>query len=455
MVFWAPRGNHRGISDPSVFPQPTPGSPRSAPIGSGPVPGARPSSTRHRRWRPRGRLVRRSDDRLLAGVASGIARWLCIDVTLVRVAFVLTTLVSGVGLLAYVVGWLLLPLEGQPGTIGARAMADRKGLITIAAFLPALIAILIVTSELNVGFLTSIAWSGYFALAGLALIYRNASADERAWLRQAMQPALEMASGSRRSLITRALIGVALVAGAVALFTIGHPKRSVADPLEGLALLVAGVVVVFGPWWLRLTRDLMAERHARVRAEERADVAARVHDSVLQTLALIQRSAAEPEKVVQLARTQERDLRSWLFSAHSRTEGTDGATLVAAVEQIAGEVETAHGVPVDVVAVGDCPLDDDLSAMVAAGREAMVNAAKWSGAPSVSVFTEVERKRVSLFVRDRGRGFDPDTTPEDRQGIATSIRGRIQRVGGKVTIRSTLGEGSEVELSVARKAERP
>jgi signal transduction histidine kinase len=387
-------------------------------------------------------------------VASGLARYLCIDVTLVRLAFVLTTLISGFGLLAYVVLWLVLPIEGQPGTIGARAMADRKGLITVAAFLPALIAILVATSELNAGFLTSIAWTGYFALAGLALIYRNAGEDERAWLRQAMQPALEVGARSRRSLVARSLIGVALLGGAVALFVISHPARSAADPLEGLGLLVAAVVVVFGPWWLRLTRDLMAERQARVRAEERADVAARVHDSVLQTLALIQRSAAEPDKVVQLARTQERDLRSWLFSTHPRADGADGTTLVAAVEQIAGDVETSHGVPVDVVAVGDCPLDDDLSAMLAAGREAMVNAAKWSGAPSVSVFAEVERKRVSVFVRDRGRGFDPDTTPEDRQGIATSIRGRMQRIGGRVTIRSTVGEGSEVELSVARKADR-
>ena len=387
-------------------------------------------------------------------MASGLARYLCIDVTLVRLAFVLTTLISGFGLLAYVVLWLVLPIEGQPGTIGARAMADRKGLITVAAFLPALIAILVATSELNAGFLTSIAWTGYFALAGLALIYRNAGEDERAWLRQAMQPALEVGARSRRSLVARSLIGVALLGGAVALFVISHPARSAADPLEGLGLLVAAVVVVFGPWWLRLTRDLMAERQARVRAEERADVAARVHDSVLQTLALIQRSAAEPDKVVQLARTQERDLRSWLFSTHPRADGADGTTLVAAVEQIAGDVETSHGVPVDVVAVGDCPLDDDLSAMLAAGREAMVNAAKWSGAPSVSVFAEVERKRVSVFVRDRGRGFDPDTTPEDRQGIATSIRGRMQRIGGRVTIRSTVGEGSEVELSVARKADR-
>jgi signal transduction histidine kinase len=401
-------------------------------------------------------LVRSRDDRLVAGVAGGLARSTGLDVTLIRVVLVLLALASGFGLFAYVVAWLVLPIDGQSGTIGARALADRKGLITVVAFVPALIAVLAVTSALSAGFLSSFVWTGYFALAGLALIYRNAQSDERAWLRQGLQPALDIGSRSRRSLVARLVIGVALLAGGAAVFTLDHPKRIPLGPLGGLGLMLAAVVVIFGPWWLRLTRDFMSERQARVRAEERADVAARVHDSVLQTLALIQRSAAEPDTVVQLARTQERELRSWLFEARRpRSDDTDGATVAAAVEQIAHDVETAHGVPVDVVAVGDCPLDDDLSVMLAAGREAMVNAAKWSGAPSISVFTEVERKRVSLFVRDRGSGFDPDDTPADRQGIATSIRGRMDRIGGSVTIRSHAGEGSEVELSVARRNGRP
>jgi signal transduction histidine kinase len=401
-------------------------------------------------------LVRSRDDRLVAGVAGGLARSTGLDVTLIRVVLVLLALASGFGLFAYVVAWLVLPIDGQSGTIGARALADRKGLITVVAFVPALIAVLAVTSALSAGFLSSFVWTGYFALAGLALIYRNAQSDERAWLRQGLQPALDIGSRSRRSLLARLVIGVALLAGGAAVFTLDHPKRIPLGPLGGLGLMLAAVVVIFGPWWLRLTRDFMSERQARIRAEERADVAARVHDSVLQTLALIQRSAAEPDTVVQLARTQERELRSWLFEARRpRSDDTDGATVAAAVEQIAHDVETAHGVPVDVVAVGDCPLDDDLSVMLAAGREAMVNAAKWSGAPSISVFTEVERKWVSLFVRDRGSGFDPDDTPADRQGIATSIRGRMDRIGGSVTIRSRAGEGSEVELSVARRIGRP
>lgn len=392
---------------------------------------------------------------MVAGVAAGLARRFSVDVTLIRVGLILSTLLSGFGLLAYVVLWLLLPLEGQRGTIGARAMADKRGLIVVAAFLPVLAGILAATSALNVGFLSSIAWSGYFALAGLVLIYRNAESDERAWLRRAAQPVLEIGAGSRRSLVARVLVGLGLLGGGLTLFTLGHPNHAALDPLFGLGLMLAAIVVIFGPWWLRLTRDLVSERQARIRAEERADLAARVHDSVLQTLALIQRSATEPDKIIRLARTQERDLRSWLFDARRPgSAGATGATLAAAVEEMAYDVETAHGVAVEVVAVGDCPLDDELSALLAAGREATVNAAKWSGAPRVSVFTEVDRKRVSMFVRDRGSGFDPEHAPTDRQGIATSIRGRMNRIGGSVTIRSTLGEGSEVELSVARRSER-
>jgi signal transduction histidine kinase len=213
-------------------------------------------------------------------------------------------------------------------------------------------------------------------------------------------------------------------------------------------VLLAGLVVLFGPWWIRVARDLMAERQARVRAEERADMAARVHDSVLQTLALIQRASDDPHRVVQLARGQERELRAWLFDGEiPGAVGAEVSTLAAGVRAIASEVETAHGIVVDVVAVGDCPLDDRLRALLDAAREATVNAAKWSGAPSISLFAEVERDKVSVFVRDRGKGFDLDCVAPDRRGIAQSIQARMLRHGGCAVIRSALGEGTEVELS--------
>ncbi|HKA98698.1 MAG TPA: ATP-binding protein, partial [Streptosporangiaceae bacterium] len=213
--------------------------------------------------------------------------------------------------------------------------------------------------------------------------------------------------------------------------------------------------VGLGPWWLRIARDLVIERQARARAEERADMAARLHDSVLQTLALIQRRADQPQQVIQLARAQERELRSWLFDGPPPgSVAGQGMTLAAGVRLIQQEVEAQHEIAVEVVTVGDCELDDDLSALLAAAREATVNAAKWSGAPVVSLFAEVEPTEVVLFVRDRGRGFDPETVPGDRKGLAESIRARITRRGGSATVRSAPGEGTEVSLVMPRAAGR-
>jgi signal transduction histidine kinase len=268
-----------------------------------------------------------------------------------------------------------------------------------------------------------------------------------------MRPLARMGIGPPRSwrvLVLRIAVGLALAAGGTAALLLGT-NRAVLRPLGGVFLLVAGAVVAFGPWWLHVVRDLLDERHARALAEERADMAARVHDSVLQTLALIQRRADQPQQVVSLARSQERELRSWLFEGHAPGSSADGDTMLgAAVQRIQEEVEALHEVPVDAVVVGDCPLDDDLRSLVAAGREATVNAAKWSGATVVSMFVEVEPDSVSMFVRDRGRGFDPDAVAPDRRGLAESIAGRMARHGGSADVRSAPGQGTEVELRMPR-----
>jgi signal transduction histidine kinase len=174
---------------------------------------------------------------------------------------------------------------------------------------------------------------------------------------------------------------------------------------------------------------------------------------VLQTLALIQRRADSPQQVIQLARAQERELRSWLFDG--RPPGSrDGltTTVAGAVSLIQQDVEAQHGIAIEAVTVGDCALDDDLDALLAAAREAAVNAAKWSGAQVISLFAEAEPTEVSVFVRDRGCGFDPAAVPADRKGLAESVNSRIERRGGSVTIRSTLGEGTEVSLTMPRAA---
>jgi signal transduction histidine kinase len=187
-----------------------------------------------------------------------------------------------------------------------------------------------------------------------------------------------------------------------------------------------------------------AERREKLLSQQQADVAAHLHDSVLQTLALIQRKADDPRAVVALARAQERDLRAWLYE----DPAAPTSSLRAALEDTAAEVETLHGVPVEVVLVGDAALDDGLVAMVRAAREAMLNAARHSGAPAVDVFAEVEGRQVDVFVRDRGSGFDPDGVPADRLGLKGSVIGRMARHGGRATLRSAPGEGTEVHLSM-------
>jgi signal transduction histidine kinase len=176
-------------------------------------------------------------------------------------------------------------------------------------------------------------------------------------------------------------------------------------------------------------------------------MAAHLHDSVLQTLSLIQRSAADPRAVTTLARKQERELRSWLYASPDRPSD-DG--LSASLARVAAEVEEMHGVPVDVVTVGECPLDDRLAALVLAAREAVSNAAVHAGVEGVSLYAEVEPAQVTVFVRDRGIGFDLDAVGPDRRGVADSIIGRVRRNGGRATIHTALGEGTEVELVMAR-----
>jgi len=193
-------------------------------------------------------------------------------------------------------------------------------------------------------------------------------------------------------------------------------------------------------------RDLATERRKRIRSEERAEVAAHLHDSVLQTLALIQRNADDPRAVVTMARRQERELRGWLFENDQDLSGAD--TLAAALARAGEEVEGLHGVSIDVVAVGDLPLDERLGALVAVSREAMVNAAKWSGDETVSVYAEVRNGEASVFVRDWGTGFDPAAVAADRHGVRESIVDRMARHGGEAVVRSTLGEGTEVELRI-------
>jgi len=407
--------------------------------------------------RTEGPLRRASEDRFAGGVAAGLAGRLGLDPTLVRLALIIATLVTtGYAAVAYVVFWLLVPLAGTDTPIAAKARQDRRGL-AVAAFLLSLLFVIVITAAvLNLPWVGSFAPPLFLCIAGIVLVWRNAPATEQATMRDLAEP-LESLTGQRgwTAIMVRAAIAVVLAAGGVAVLLTAHQSILVLRQLGGVALVLAAIVVLFGPWWIRIARDLAVERQARVRAEERAEIAARVHDSVLQTLAMIQRRADQPQQVVQLARAQERELRAWLFDG--RAPGSlDSAdmTIAAGVRQIQQEVEAAHGVTVEAITVGDCPLDEDLGAMLEAAREATVNAAKWSGADVISLFAEVEPGEVSLYVRDRGRGFDPAAVPVDRKGLAESIRGRMARRGGSATVRSAPGQGTEVSLTMPRAGER-
>ncbi len=436
--------------------------PWRGPDGAGPEDG-RPHGHPWRRWRrqwvgrPRssGPLRRAREDRLVAGLAAGLAARTGIDVTIVRIAFVVTGL-GGFGLAAYVVGWLLLPAEGADASIASKALNDRRGLALAAGLGSLLVIMLLIASALGATWLNSVAWALVVSTAGITLIWRNAPADEQAILRQLADPVLGLAgAGGRRRPLLRIMAAVLLLIIGVAALLSGRTAHALLLPLAGLLLVIIAIVIMMGPWWLRIARDLVLERQARARAEERADMAAHLHDSVLQTLALIQRRASEPQQVIQLARAQERELRSWLFDGMP-PGSADGqvTTLAGGVRLIQQEVEAQHGITVETVTVGDCELDDDLNALLAAAREATVNAAKWSGAGTVALFAEVEPAEVVLFVRDRGRGFDPAAVPGDRKGLAESIRGRVARHGGSATVRSVPGEGTEVSLMMPRDAGR-
>ena len=405
-----------------------------------------------RRPKDSGPLRRIPEEGLLGGVAAGLAARTGRDLTVVRLALVLVGLVTfGYAFVAYVLFWLLVPVAGADSSIAARVKEDRRGIALAVGLGSMLVALLVLVGAIGGKWVGTLGWPLVISVVGLVLIWRNSPAGEQATMRHLVEPLVGLTRDERRPGIgvRLAVAGVLLVTGVSILASV-HGSLNL-WPLVGVALVIAAIAVVLGPWWLRIARDLVDERRARIRAEERADMAARVHDSVLQTLAMIQRRADQPQQVIQLARAQERELRAWLFDG--RAPGSlDEMTLAAGVRQIQQEVEAQHGVSVEAITVGDCELDDDLAALLAAAREATVNAAKWSGADVVSVFAEVEPASVAVYVRDRGKGFDPAAVPEDRKGLAESIHARMARRGGSATVRSTPGQGTEVSLTMPRRA---
>ena len=374
-------------------------------------------------------MTRPSEGRALGGVAAGVAEHLGLSPLVVRIAFLLLALSGGAGIAMYAALWVFTPQA--EGTRAASA-ADRVQLVALGALGLGGILLLQGFGLMSPALLPLLVVGG-----GVALVWRQADDAQRARWRSAR---------GRGPLVV--LAGAVLVVGGLVGFA--ATRGELQEAREGLlftALAVIGLAVLSAPWWVRLTSDLRHERRERIRSQERAEVAAHVHDSVLQTLALIRKAADDPREVQRLVRTQERELRGWLYAPTSLA----ATAFAGALEAAAAEVEEAHGVRVEVVVVGDCPTSPRLLALVSAAREALVNAAKHAGVDVVQVYAEVMPGRVEVFVRDRGRGFDPGAVPADRYGIAHSVVGRMERNGGTAAVRSRPGEGTEVRLE----AERP
>ncbi len=382
---------------------------------------------------------------MVAGVAGGVADHLGIEVFWVRAAFAALTALNGVGVIAYGLLWLFVPQRAasepeEPSNPRERQQA--LGLVALG------IAAAVLAGLFSGPVSGWIAGPLAVALVGAAVVWREADeAQRRRWRDGAKSGFL----GAGRSTIVRVLAGVALVAiGIGVLLVNSYGIDQLRFALLAVVATLGGVAVLTVPLWIKLINDLGEERRVRIRTEERAEIAAHLHDSVLQTLALIQKQAEQPREVKRLARGQERQLREWLYGRIVEDD-SEPATMSAAIAKASGEVEDSFALVVQQVVVGDCVLDPNLYALVQAAREAMVNAAKHAGVGEISVYGEVEPERVTVFVRDRGKGFDPKAIPEDRHGLADSIGGRMERHGGEVRIRTKSGEGTEVQLMMPRK----
>lgn len=388
------------------------------------------------------RFVRSSQERVLAGVAHALAAHLRLPPVYVRVAFVLLAAFKGFGALLYVAYWAVVPQEPGDGPAGRRWSGGR--LVALCLFLAGL---LLALQSVRPIVRSPLLFAALLAGGGVALIWWQADETQRERLLEIAGrsgPAGRFAS--RPVALVRVGAGAVLVVAGLATFLFGAADLAATrDAVVATAVVVLGVVLITGPWWWRLVEMLAAERRERIRSQERADLAAHLHDSVLHTLALIQRHADSPREIVRLARGQERELRTWLY----RSERAGAADrFAAALEAAAAEVEDTYAVTVETVVVGDVAMSERLTALVRAAREALVNAARHAGVPEVSLYAEVEPTTVSVYVRDRGRGFDPDAVPADRHGVTGSIVGRMLRHGGTAVVRSSPGAGTEVELAM-------
>ncbi|WP_173166642.1 ATP-binding protein [Phytohabitans suffuscus] len=395
------------------------------------------------------RLTRSRDQRVVAGVASGIARHLGVPLVRVRIAFVVLLPLSGLGLLLYAAFWAVLPLQ-----VRTAEAPPRRNFMHLLPFVAiGLGLILVQTLAFGFGALGVTGMAGWLVAiiaVGAGIIWHESDPERRRQWSETLPRVPWLGAvvdeSDRRAFLLRFIGGGVLVSvgiiGVVAVYSPAENFNAVVNGIIFALVGLAGVAVVAGPVLWRTYNQLRAEREGRIREMERAELAAMVHDQVLHTLALIQRNAADVKAVQRLARGQERSLRNWLYKpVASPTE-----RFAAALEQVAAEVEDTYAITVETVVVGDRETDERVGALVAAAREALVNAARHAKVQTVSLYAEVEPDQLSVFVRDRGAGFDPSTVEDHRHGVRGSIIGRMRRHGGRATIISEPGDGTEVRL---------
>lgn len=401
------------------------------------------------RWlkarRPTRSLGRSPKGRVFYGVAKGIGDYFALDPNLIRTSFGLLSLAGGLGIVLYLGLALVLPQQA----LAAEPTARRGGARTVTSVLLITAGLMLAARQSGFWFTDEVVGPVTIATVGAMLIWARSDS---------MRPSTATTSNPFETLLQgrispSRIIGGAfliLVAGVTFLASTTNPYNVGFNFIRLLLLpmvaTAAGLLLIFGPWLYRLASQVTLERRERIRSEERSALAAHLHDSVLQTLALIQRSD-DAHRMAHLARTQERELRAWLFG---KTGSLVDETLSGALEALAGRCESRYAVSVDVVVVGDVVLDEHLGALLAACGEAISNAAAHSGSESVTVYAEAEDNLVTIYVRDEGSGFEPASVPADRRGIRDSIEGRLKRVGGSAIVQSAPGEGTEVILTLPR-----